>query len=88
MWTHIKASGGMGLEEQWCFRPYVLPVNAAKPLCKLRRNGDGHWLADLLNHTGISAAVLHVAGDIPLREAQLFCEQALREMGWEWKVKR
>jgi hypothetical protein len=88
MWTYIKASGGMGLQEQWCFRPYVLPLNVARPLCKLRRNGDGHWVADLLHESGISAAACHLGNVLTLEQAKLECESQLRMMGWNWKVKR
>jgi hypothetical protein len=88
MWTYIKANGGMGLEEQWSFRPYVLPLNVMKPLCQLKRNGGGHWLANLLNESGVSATAWHLGNVLTLEQAKLECEAELRMMGWNWKVKR
>ncbi len=76
-WTRVAANGGMGLEEQWIFRP------KAAPLCSLKESEPkGAWIASLLNLTGISAVVLHTSGS--LETAQRSVEKELRLMGWEW----
>lgn len=76
-WTHVAKNGGMGMEEQWLFRPDTAP------LCALKRGADG-WYASLLNATGISTAVVHMGPSTLLEEAEKTCEAELRRMGWRW----
>ncbi len=77
-WAHVRANGGMGLEEQWIFRP------KAAPLCSLKKGETtGTWQASLLRSTGISAVIAHTTA-ATLEAAQRNCERELRLMGWEW----
>lgn len=80
-WTHIKSNGGMGLEEQWIFRP------ENKPLVSLKQGDDPQtWVASLLNLTCISACSL-VCHNSTLEQAESECEQSLHDMGWRWGAK-
>lgn len=77
-WTHVKANGGMGLAEQWIFRPDCAPI------CSLRAGEQmGTWHASLLHRSGISATVVHLP-IMKLDDAQASCEATLRGMDWEW----
>lgn len=78
-WTHIKPNGGMGLEEQWIFRP------ENKPLVSLKKIGD-LWVASLLQLSCISACSL-VCHNSTLEQAESECEQSLHDMGWRWGAK-
>lgn len=79
-WTHLKAAAGMGLEEQWIFRP------DAAPLCSLKRGSTpDFWRASLLNLSGVSCVVLHTSG--ALEQAQKNCEKELRLMGHKWAAR-
>ncbi len=79
-WTHIKASPGYGMEEQWLFRPQL------HPLCALKRR-DITWEASLLLKStgGVSASMLHISGDLTLHEAKAASETELQHMGWRWE---
>lgn len=76
-WTYVAKHGGMGMEEQWLFRP------STAPLCALKRGAEG-WEASLLNTSGISTAILHMGEATLLTEAMTTCENELERMGWKW----
>ncbi len=79
-WTHIHKNLGMGLEEQWIFRPGVAPI------CSLKKSADGNtWDASLLALTGISSTRIVISMQWGLEQAKRICEVTLREMGWDWK---
>lgn len=80
-WTHVKHSLGMGLEEQWIFRP------RDAPLCSLRRSTDDQWQSRLLTLELISVNVLWLSGALTLEEAKRASEDELRHMGHEWEKK-
>jgi len=77
-WTRIAPAPGMGLQEQWTFRPHTMP-----PLCSLR-TADGAWDASMLNRSGISTVKVVISRQLALAETQRCCEATLREMGWSW----
>lgn len=77
MWTHIRANGGLGMEEQWLFRA------AGVPMCALKRR-ETAWEAALLVIEGISANIHMFSGDWTLEEAKKSAVEELRRMGWRW----
>ncbi len=81
-WTHLKANGGMGLEEQWILRVQNAPVCSLKAIARVKR-GRCSWTASLLCTTGISTIALDL-DDATLEQAQAAAEAQLRAMGWSW----
>ena len=78
-WTKIEANASLMLESQWILRAENAPV------CSLKRGEtQGTWVASLLNRTGISCVIQHMARST-LEEAKRECEETLREMGWSIK---
>jgi len=78
-WTHVANNWGMGLREQWIFRP------GAAPICALKRDGDA-WTASLLDLSGVSASTTRLSS-MNLHDAKLACERELRERGYRWECK-
>lgn len=76
VWTHIKQSRELMLDEQWIYKT----ENA--PACSLRHDDSVYtWQARILNRSGISTTVAHFEA-ITLLEAQEECEALMRRKGW------
>lgn len=74
MWTHIKKSLGMGLEEQHLLRWHRAPV------CSLKER-ETHWESSLLRPDGLGITKHEFSGS--LSQVKLWSEEELERMGWK-----
>lgn len=81
-WTHIRAAGGMGLEEQHVLRRCRAPVATLKPA---PREGEiweqDRWTLSMLERDGMSARTSIVLSDLSM--AKSLAEKLATENGWE-----